>query len=220
MRKIPFINGEWYHVYNRSVEEREVFLDEEDYLKFLRGLRDFNNKSYYEERAEMIEKYGWKELSTFLDKTKRVVDVAFYSVIPTHYHFILRQLIDNGISKFFHKNGTSYTNYFNKKYGHSGHIFQGPYNVVHIDNNDYLLWLSGYVNGNIEIHKLGKSEDYRWSSFESILEVKENKILSGTEVVLNQFKDTEKYKKFVKIVIGESRRRKDLEKYLLEKLES
>lgn len=220
MRKVQFINGEWYHVYNRSVEEREIFLDEEDYRKFIRGLRDFNNKSFYEERAQIIEKYGWKELSSFLEKVEKVVEVAFYSVVSTHYHFILRQLIDDGIPKFLHKNGTSYTNYFNKKYNHSGHIFRGPYKAIHIDNNDYLLWLSGYVNGNIEIHRLGEAENYLWSSFRSLLRLEENKILSGTEIVLRQFKDIEEYKKFVRIVIGESRRRKDLEKYLLEKLEN
>ncbi|MBZ1345119.1 MAG: transposase [Candidatus Nealsonbacteria bacterium] len=219
MRKTQLVNGEWYHIYNRGSDEREIFLDEEDYLKFLRGLKDFNNRSFYEERARIVNTYGLKELSSFLEKVEKVVHIAFYSLVPNHHHFILRQLTTNGIPLLMHKLGTSYTNYFNKKYGRSGSLFQGPYKTIHIDNNDYLLWLSGYVNGNIEIHKLGEAETYPWSSFGGILKSERSEILSGTEIVLSQFKDIDDYKKFVKIVIEESRKRKDLEKYLLEKLE-
>jgi len=219
MRKIQFVTGEWYHIYNRSIEGREIFLAEEDYLKFLRGIKDFNNKSFYEERARIVKTYGFKELSSFLKQVEKVVDISFYSLIPNHYHFILRQLTAEGIPKFMHKIGTSYTNYFNKKYGRSGSLFQGPYETIHIDNNNYFLWLSGYVNGNIEIHKIAEAESYPWSSLRSILGSKGNEILSGTEIVLSQFENLEGYKDFVKKVIEESRKRKDLEKYLLEKLE-
>jgi len=217
MRKVQFVNGEWYHIYNRGIDEREIFLDKEDYLKFLRGLKDFNNRSFYEERARIVNTHGFKELSSFLEKIEKVVDIALYSLIPNHHHFIVKQLTENGIPLLMHKLGTSYTNYFNKKYNRSGSLFQGPYKAIHIDNNDYLLWLSGYVNGNIEIHKLGEAETYLWSSFKNILKLEKSEILSGTEIVLSQFKDIEDYKKFVKIVIEESRNRNDLKKYFLEK---
>lgn len=160
-----------------------------------------------------------KELSSFLKQVEKVVNIPFYSLIPNHYHFILRQLTAEGIPKFLHKIGTSYTNYFNKKYDRSGSLFQGPYQAIHIDNNDYFLWLSGYVNGNIEIHKIAEAESYPWSSLRSILGLNENEILSGIDLVLSQFENLENYKDFVKKVIEGSRKRKDLEKYLLEKLE-
>jgi hypothetical protein len=70
MRKIQFVNGEYYHIYNRGVEKIPIFRDEEDYLKFKRGLRDFNNQSYYEERAAIVRKYGFKELSSFFEKVE------------------------------------------------------------------------------------------------------------------------------------------------------
>lgn len=219
MRKIQFVNGEYYHVYNRSVEERQLFEIEGDYLRFLRGLKDFNNKSFYEERKKIIDSRGFKELSSFLTGQDKVVSVLSHSLIPNHYHFILKQIVDGGISKFMHKLGTSYTNFFNKKFGRSGSLFQGPFKAIHINTNEYLLWLFGYVNGNIEIHKIAEAETYKWSSYRYFLGLEKNEVLDDKNIILSQFSTLEELKNFVKMVIEESRKRKDLEKYLLEKLD-
>lgn len=221
MRKTQFINGEYYHIYNRGVDKRQIFLDEEDYLRFLRSLKDFNNKSYYEERSKIIKTYGFKELSSFLAKVEKVVEIICYCLVPNHFHLILKQLVGEGIPKILHKIGTSFTNFVNKKSGRSGSLFEGPYKAIHIDNNDYLLWLSGYVNGNIEIHGVAKAENYRWSSCSSFSGPTNNEIISNREIILSRFNELEKYKEyenFVKIVIKESKERKDLEKYLLEEI--
>lgn len=221
MRKVQFVNNEYYHIYNRGVDKRPVFLDEEDYLKFIRGLKDFNNKSYYEERAAMVRKYGFKELSSFLEKVEKVVQVLVYCLLPNHFHLILKQIMENGISNILHKIGTGFTNQFNKKYERSGSLFQGPFRAIHIETNDYLLWLSGYVNGNSEIHGIGNAEEYRWSSYRNFLGLDDNDIISDKEIILSQFWKLEKhkgYEKFVKTVIKESRERKDMERYLLEEI--
>lgn len=219
MRKTKFINGEYYHIYNQGVDKRQIFKDEEDYFKFLRNLRDFNNESLYEERKNFIVHQGLKELSSFLAGMKQVVETSSYALIPNHYHFILKQIVDEGIPKFMHKLGTSYTNYFNKKYKRSGSLFQGPFKGIHINNNEYLLWLSGYVNGNIEIHKIAEAKTYKWSSFRHFLGLENNEILNDKKIILSQFRTLEDFKNFVDVVINESRKRKDLERYLLESLE-
>ena len=214
MRKIQLINGEYYHIYNRGVDKREIFLDEKDYQKFLRSLKEFNNKSYYEERVKVLEEK--KELSSFLKKLKRIVNIVTYSLLPNHFHLIIKQSTDNGISNFMHKLGTSFTNYFNKKYNRSGSLFQGSYKLIHIKNNDYLLWLSGYVNGNSEIHKIANSATYRWSSLKNFLGKGQGEILKDTSIILSQFKDLQDYKTFMAGVIQGSKNRKEMEKYLLE----
>lgn len=214
MRKVQFINGEYYHIYNRGVDKREIFLDEKDYQKFLRGLKEFNNKSYYEERVKALEEK--KELSSFLGGLERIVNIVTYSLLPNHFHLIIKQSADNGISNFMHKLGTSFTNYFNKKYNRSGSLFQGPYKLIHVKNNDYLLWLSGYINGNSEIHEIANSATYRWSSLKNFLEKGQSEILKDTSIILSQFKDLKNYKTFVAEVIQEGRNKKEMEKYLLE----
>ncbi len=194
MRKVQFINGEYYHIYNRGVDKREIFLDEKDYQKFLRSLKEFNNRSYYEERAKVLE--DTKELSSFLKELEKAIDIIAYSLLPNHFHLVIKQSIDNGISNFMHKIGTSFTNYFNKKYSRSGSLFQGPYKIIHVKNNDYLLWLSGYVNGNSEIHQVKNAEFYKWSSFKKFLTEEQCEILGDISIILSQFEKSQDYKNF------------------------
>ena len=234
MRKIQFVNSEYYHIYNRGVDKRDVFLDEKDFWKFKGSLSEFNNNSYYEERLQALASYSrkklkdcqfndFKELRSFLDEQENIVDIISYCLIPNHFHLILKQLKDKGISDFMHKIGTSFTNHFNKKYERSGYIFQGPFKAIHIDNNNYLLWLTGYINGNIEIHKQGRAENYKWSSFKELRSLQQwskhkerSSLLGDTSIVLSQFKNPRDFQQFVKQVIKESRTKKEMGKYLLE----
>jgi len=211
MRKIRFASAEYYHIYNRGVEQRKIFESDADYLKFLRCLKDFNNKSHYEERIGHL-----KELSSFLVGLEKVVEILAFSLNPNHFHLIIKQLAESGISNFMHKLGTSFTNYFNKKYNRSGSLFQGSYKAIHIDSDEYLLWLSAYVNGNIEIHNIEKAEFYNWSSCRNFLYGEKSEILGDTNIILSQFESVDRYRNFVKMVIGESKSKKEMKKYLLE----
>ncbi|MCX6791129.1 MAG: transposase [Candidatus Gribaldobacteria bacterium] len=244
MRDINFVNGEYYHIYNRGVDKREVFLDKKDYWKFFDGMRDFNNSTYYQDRLgalglsthsiRELHSSDFKQLGSFLAEQGKVVDIISYTLNPNHPHLIIRQLKDRGISNFMHKLGTSYTNYFNKKYDRSGALFQGAYKIIHINNNEYLLWLIGYINGNIEIHGLEKASDYPWSSYRAIWNelgslhksgnepsslqnsLSKLSVLSGLNIILEQFKNEKEFIDFVSQVIEESKTKKEMKKYLLE----
>jgi len=193
MRKVQFINDQYYRIYNRGVDERQIFMGKKDHFKFLKNLGDFNNESFYEQRVKSVSE-SFKKLSFFLKKLPKIVEIVAYSLNPNHYHLILKQLKESGITNFMHKVGTSYTNYFNKKYERSGALFQGPFRAIHIDNNDYLIWLSGYLNGNIEIHGTAKAESYKWSSFRKFLRLEENEIVGDIDIILSQFRNSKEYK--------------------------
>ncbi|MEA1936934.1 MAG: transposase, partial [Patescibacteria group bacterium] len=174
MRKIKFTNNEYYHIYNRGVDKREIFCCERDFVRFLTGMREFNNGLTREQRnyAKLNESELGSEASEPSSDSfslAALVEIICYCLNQNHYHFILKQLAQDGISRFIHKLSTSYTNYFNKKYDRSGSLFQGKYKAIHIDTNEYLLWLSGYVNGNAEVHKIAKAEDYKWCSYQDYL---------------------------------------------------
>ena len=201
-------------------------------------MRDFNNKTYYEDRlnalglskksVRVLHSDDFKRLGDFLKEQERVVNNVSYNMISNHFHFILQQLQDDGISNLMHKLGTSYTNCFNKKNERSGALFQGPYKAIHIDNEKYLLWLIGYINGNIEIHGLGKASDYPWSSYSAIRKelrsflnkeasgLSNLSVLSGLDIIKSQFASVEQFEEFVKMVIEDSRKNKEMRKYLLE----
>lgn len=219
MRKIKFVNDEYYHIYNRGVDKRSVFCQREDYYKFLKNLKELNNSlDYTQRRKTRFSGKKLEELSFFLESRERVVDIVSYSLNPNHFHLIVKQAKDNGIPAFMHRISTSHTNYFNKKYQRSGSLFEATYKAVHIDNDDYLLWLAGYVNANIEIHGISKASSYEWSSFQDLLMDGESDILGDKDIVVSRFANKERFKKFIAKVIQESRNRKELEKYLLEKI--
>jgi len=239
MRKIIFANGNYYHIYNRGVNKMDVFLDNKDYWKFFDCLRDFNNKTLYDERLNALglsiysrngknaDYFPFRELGSFLEQQERVIDIISYSINPNHFHLIVKQLVDGGVSNLMHKTGLSMPKYFNKKYEHSGHIFQGPFKAIEIDSEEYLLWLLGYVNGNVEIHGIEKVERYKWASYQAICQYLEGKklsslsALSGLEIIKENLLTAEKFKELIKIVIKESSEKKKIEKqmkkYLLEK---
>jgi len=91
-----------------------------------------------------------------------------------------------------------YANYFNAKSSRSGSLFQGTFQDAHIDTNEYLLWLSGYINGNAEIHKIAKAENYKWCSYLDYLGER-NRTLCSKDIILSQFKNLKEYQEFVRL---------------------
>jgi len=145
-----------------------------------------------------------------------LVEIICYSLLPNHFHFILRQLKDGGISKFMLKLGMGYANYFNFKYLRSGSLFQGRFKAIHIKTNSYFFWLSGYINGNAEIHKICKTEKWSWSSYKDYLNLRRG-TLCDKGIILKDFKNIEEYKNLVNIIVKESTEIKNaIKQYLLE----
>lgn len=207
MRDFKFQTGEYYHIYNRGVEKRDIFGDEKDFLRFLTSMREFNRAdpigSLYEQRAALRAPAG------LLEPPRPLVEFLCYSLANNHYHFILRQLIDNGISKFMLKLGIGYTNYFNTKNRRSGSLFQGTYKAIHITTNAYLLWLSGYVNGNIEIHKIAKVENWPWCSYLDYAGKRNGTLCNKRPIMEMMENDLAEYLSLIKIIIEESSFRKE-----------
>lgn len=222
MRKVPFRKGEFYHIYNRGVDKRNVFSDQNDLQRFFQSMLEFNTVepigSIYENyfRIEREKRLGSQ--TSKLDK--RPVNIICYCFNPNHYHFILEQLENKGIEKFMQRLGTGYTNYFNHKYKRSGVLFQGKFKSVHIGSNEYLLYLSVYVNLNYLVHKLELGSPTSKSSWEEYIKDCEVNLCENKEVVLGQFRNKKEYKqfaeKFVKGIVDRKERLKNLEGYLLE----
>jgi REP element-mobilizing transposase RayT len=214
MRKTEFANGEYYHIYNRGVDKREVFLDGKDYIRFLKSIKEFNVDRAIGSLKD-LQALRARSADGLLEPVNRVVDIIAYCLNSNHYHFILRQLEDKGIEKFMHKLGMGYTNYFNKKHDRSGSLFQGPFKSIRIDSNEYLLHLSVYVNANHAIHNY-KEEDWPYSSYLDYTGKREGK-LCEKEVILGQFDDNFlEYEKFIQTNLEYFKEKKELEKYVLE----
>ncbi|OGY41410.1 MAG: hypothetical protein A2Y67_02675 [Candidatus Buchananbacteria bacterium RBG_13_39_9] len=202
MRKVKFTNGEYYHIYNRGVDKRDVFLDEGDYIRFLK---------YIKEILSSEAKPFSRRLSL-----EGAVELICYCLNPNHFHFILRQLRENGISNFMHLLATSYTMFFNTKYHRSGSLFQGPFKAVEIDSNEDLLWVSAYVNANAQIHGLIKdASNYKWCSYPEYLGLSPENFCHK-DIIINQFRDKEDFKKFMNDCVITMKEKKELQKYLID----
>jgi len=211
MRKIQLVENEYYHIYNRGVDKRKVFLDDFDYQRFLKSMKEFNSKDPI---GSLYEK-GFKDKKNNLEaKLPKIIEIVCYCLNPNHYHFILKQLKERGIEKFMQRIGTGYTKYFNQKYKRSGSLFQGTFKSVRIKPNAF-FYLSAYVNCNCEVHGIAKAEIYRWSSYSDYLG-KTKYGLCDKQVVMSEFRGGEDYKKFAKENVEVMREKKEFEKILLE----
>ena len=117
IRRTKFVNNEYYHIYNRGVDKRDVFLDTKDYIRFIVSMREFNRikpigSLYYKNK---LARQGIRNPLGVSDSCSKIVEIIAYCLNPNHYHFILKQLEDDGITNFMRKVGIGYTNYFNKK---------------------------------------------------------------------------------------------------------
>lgn len=215
MLKNEITTGEFYHIYNRGVEKRDIFDDQYDMDRFYQSMIEFNS---IEPIGSIFENSFIKDpQNPFSLKTReKLVEFVAYCLNPNHYHFILEQLVDNGISIFMQRLG-GYTMYFNEKYERSGALFQGRYKAKHISSNDYLLHTSAYVNLNNEVHQLGGST----SKFEIKSSWKEYTDDNGNQdgfckkkIILDQFKSAKGYEMFAREALSLMQEKKQNDKEL------
>ena len=205
MRKEPFEIGEYYHVYNRGVDKRRVFLEKKDFERFLRGVREFNS-------IEPIGSMYWNSFSKTklrreTSKSDKLVGIIVYCLIPNHYHFILKEIREGGISEFMKRLGGGYTKYFNEKNKRSGVLFQGVFKSSHIKSDGGLQELSAYVNLNYKIHSHKyplRRETSKWSSWgEYIGEVSKKNWVCEKSMILSHFSSKKEYRRFAEETIKE-----------------
>lgn len=151
-RKTYVENG-YYHIYNRGVEKRLIFLNEQDYSVFLSYLREYllpkDEKSLYERLSNsdtsLKEKDKILKLLRLNNFNKEIVLIA-YCLMPNHFHFFVKQNSLGTIDKFMNSLGTRYTMYFNRKYKRVGHLYQGVYKAVLLRTDEQFIYLSKYIH--------------------------------------------------------------------------
>ena len=166
-RKHDFVQDEFYHIYNRGNEAKDIFLEQENYLFFLR------------------------RLASYLEKTQ--ILLICYCLMPNHFHLLLQQKGEILISRLMSYLGTSYAKAFNRRYSRVGHLFQERYQVKHINKTEYLLHLTRYIHMNPVNAGLVKTPDeWVFSSFCDYVGIRNGK-LPHSDVIFSMFYDEERY---------------------------
>lgn len=202
MRKIVFANNEIYHILNRSIEQRPIFMSKNQYDRGLLTLNfyRFKNPPLRLSKALLLEN---KKREEFFHKLKqeseKLIEIISYCLMPNHFHFLVKQTTDNGIVKFISNFTNSYTRYFNTKHKRTGPLFQGIFKAVRIENEEQLIHVSRYIHLNPVVSFLIKEEFldvYPWSSLSEFLGHQKEEICDK-EIVLCCFSSRENYRKFV-----------------------
>lgn len=207
-RNVEFGIGEYYHVYDRGVEKRKIFLDRGDHERFVRLL-------YVANSVTSVHLSNYQSLTLRnIPKGKPLVSIGAWVLMPNHFHLLLKENIEGRISLFMQKLITGYTMYFNKKYQRRGSLFEGTFRVKHLDTDEYLKYQYTYIHlnpiGIIDkgwkekiIHDKKKSreflEKYKFSSFRDYSDKSERE----ESVILNKKafpKYFEEYKEFNNMV--------------------
>ncbi|KKU29001.1 MAG: hypothetical protein UX42_C0004G0006 [Microgenomates group bacterium GW2011_GWC1_46_20] len=200
-RNVPLEIGGYYHIYNRGVARLPTFSSASDYRQAILSL------SYYQYSQPPVKLSRYKSLSPdekskLLESLSRndskLVQIISFVLMPNHFHLLLKQVQDQGISKFVSQFTNSYTRYFNTKYSRPGSLFQGPFKAVCVESEEQLIHLSRYIHLNPYVSSVIKKSElltYPWSSFPDYL--KGNSTLANATPILSHFKSNFDYQTFV-----------------------
>lgn len=212
--------GEIYHVYNRGVEKRPIFKLRKDYLRFLDLITYYRfascplRFSYFRRLPEEEKENIFKKLET---ESKSLVEIFTFCLMPNHFHFQFKQLVNGGISKFIAKITNAYSHYFNVRHKRVGHLFQGNFQAVRIETDEQFLHVNRYIHLNPITSYLIEFKDlpnYEYSSYPEYSGAKGG--FCNTRQALSHFKSLEAYKMFIEDQVDYARRLDAIKHLLLE----
>lgn len=212
-RITPLVNGEIYHVYNRGSSKQKIFIQPRDYKRFQQTF-------YYYQfigPKPKFSNYAKSKLNLFKLSNEKIVEIISYCLMPNHFHFLIKQLEDSGISIFISQLTNSYTKYFNTKYSNVGALLQGVFKSVLVESDEQLLHLSRYIHLNPIVQALTKNLDtYPWSSYSEY----KNAVgfYSFPEEILKFFPSSEAYCQFVQDQIDYGLTLENIKHQLLEEI--
>ena len=199
--------GEYYHIYNRGAHRGNIVHNETDRKRFLFGILYYQSPRQFTNVQRIVE--GYSPLSGFpvseqaLDEVlqTRIVDLVCFCLMPNHFHLLVRERTEGGISSYMGRIMNAYTHYINTKYERSGHLFEGRYKAKHIADNNQLLYLSAYIHRNPRELKAWKETyfEYPWSSLQDLTEANRWGGLLEADIIADQFETTpdSNYRDFV-----------------------
>jgi len=217
-RKVKFVEGEYYHIYNRTISNAPEFKNYNDAkrlaLTFLIANSTKSGDAFQQLRNN--KNTPQQKIIEILNKGEKLTDILCYAIMPDHYHLLLRETKENGVVNFIHRCNTSIAKYLNTKGERKGPVFESRFKSKHIDSNEYLLHLSLYIHLNPLDFLVGKEWrehgiknwndskkhllNYPWSSLNSFINNNQkNPIISETEIITEQFNNNQKeYESFLK----------------------
>ena len=222
-----YVENGYYHIYNRGVEKRRIFEDEQDYAVFLSYLKTYLTPK----DINLLQ----KELSEATDALKRAsilrqiklnnfsgeIKLLAYCLMPNHFHMLIKQSSSDSIDNFINSLNTRYVMYFNRKYKRIGPLFQGVYKAVLIETDEQLSYLSAYIHRNpnklLRISERGNI-DSLLSQPTSLSDYigRTNTAWINTKVILTSFSKSNPKMSYARFVLGYSQLKANIANFVID----
>lgn len=201
-RITPLVNDQIYHVFNRGINHQPTFLDKLEYKRTQLTI-EFYRFSNLPTKLSKFLTLSNEDRTKILDNLKKendkLVEILAFCLMPNHFHFLLKQIKDKGISKFLGNFQNSYTRYFNTKEERDGSLFLDQFKAVLINTDEQLLHVSRYIHLNpytsYVVKDLTNLLEYPWSSLPEYLENKQG--ICEQSTLMAFFKTSEDHQKFI-----------------------
>jgi putative transposase len=151
-RNIIFSPGEYYHIYSRGVDKRNIFLNKNDYNRFVKLLYLANSDKKHD-FADIFGRKGDREIGE-TEKGKEIVFIGAWCLMSNHFHILIKDNSEVGlqgggsVSLFMQKLLTGYSMYFNTRYHRKGTLFESKFKAKHLDYDQYLKYQFAYIHLN------------------------------------------------------------------------
>jgi len=195
-RKESLVSGEIYHVFSKSIADFKVFNSDKDYSRMMETIVFYMRAVTPCRFSEYIENAKNKEDIRNPLGQECLVDIIAYCLMPTHFHLVLKQLKDGGISRFINLALKSYSKYFNLSHSRKGPLWEGRFKNVLVKTDEQLLHLTRYVHLNpVTAFLVSRPEDWKYSSYVEYIGRAEERQFCKYSSILDI--DSPRYRKFV-----------------------
>lgn len=145
-----------YHALNRGVDKRDIFLDSQDYARFVHDMYEFNDarpagnayRNFNPQTMMDLRSPSFGTNTNKVQKRERIVDIHGWCLMKNHYHLLLSERVEGGISMFLRKLNVGYVKYFNERYERTGTLLQGRTKKILIDSDAHFLYILSYIHLN------------------------------------------------------------------------
>ncbi len=193
--------GGYYHIYNRGVEKRDIFVDAQDYHKFIGYLKMYLTTP--DPQGLSLRDESGRSICPSHQNNNFCEDISLlaYCLMPNHFHLLIKQNSERGMALFMHSIITKYVMYFNRRYKRVGGLFQGRYKCVRIESENQFIGISKYIHRNpLPEHPSGSDleglSDYKYSSYGNYLRLFQQSWIKP-EDILCYYPTPKAYKDFV-----------------------
>ena len=199
------VPGEFYHILCRGNNKNIIFQDDEDRKRLLVTIftshSDFAIPDYYRltKFVSTNSRLVLPDDMAFRVKESRFLKLNSFVFMDNHLHLAVEEKSKLGVARFTQRFLNSYTKYWNTRYDLKGHLFEGPYKIVHVESNEQLLYLSTYIHRNPRDLPGWKDREhmYPWSSCSDYLEGTDWQGLLDKKVILDQLENGLSYEELM-----------------------